>query len=35
MGFVVEGIDDTELPEVLIGCVEYDHLDLTLATPII
>lgn len=34
MGFVVEGIDEAELPEVLLSCVQYDHLDLTLATPI-
>lgn len=34
MGYVVEGLTDAELPEVLLGCVQYDHLDLTLATPI-
>jgi hypothetical protein len=34
MGFVVEGRDESELPEALLGCVEYDHLDLGLAPPI-
>lgn len=34
MGFVVEGLDEAELPEVLLSCVQYDHLDLALATPI-
>lgn len=34
MGFVVEGLDEAELPEVLVSCVQYDHIDLALATPI-
>lgn len=34
MGYVVEGLTEEELPEVLLGCVQYDHLDLAFATPI-
>lgn len=34
MGFVVEGTSEAELPEVLVGCVQYDHLDLTHAVPL-
>lgn len=33
MGFVVEAQEESELPETLIGCVEYDHIDLNLAQP--
>lgn len=35
IGFVVEGRDEAELPEALLGCVQYDHLDLGLAPSIL
>lgn len=34
MGFVVEGQSEAELPERLLCCVEYDHIDLNLAVSI-
>ncbi len=34
MGYVLEGMDDSELPEQLLCCVQYDHLELSHAIPI-
>ncbi|GLD98613.1 hypothetical protein PINS_up007330 [Pythium insidiosum] len=34
MGFVVEGQSEGELPERVLACVQYDHIDVTFATPI-
>ncbi|KAF4323270.1 hypothetical protein BBO99_00001524 [Phytophthora kernoviae] len=34
VGYVIEGRDEAELPEALLGCVQYKHLDLTISTPI-
>ncbi|KAG4244988.1 hypothetical protein PC116_g7180 [Phytophthora cactorum] len=34
VGYVVEGRDEAELPEALLGCVQYNHLDLSMSTAI-
>ncbi|KAE9039687.1 hypothetical protein PR003_g4554 [Phytophthora rubi] len=34
MGFVIEGQTEEELPEALLGCVQYAHMDLLLASDI-
>ncbi|GMF11267.1 unnamed protein product [Phytophthora lilii] len=34
MGFVIEGQTEEELPEALLGCVQYARMDLQLATAI-
>ncbi|RLN73147.1 hypothetical protein BBJ28_00003140 [Nothophytophthora sp. Chile5] len=34
VGYVVEGRDEAELPEALLGCIQYNHLDLNISTAI-
>lgn len=34
VGYVVEGREEAELPEALLGCVQLSHLDLTISTAI-
>ncbi|KAE8891138.1 hypothetical protein PF005_g9192 [Phytophthora fragariae] len=34
VGYVIEGRDEAELPEALLGCVQYNHLDLSISTAI-
>ena len=34
MGFCLQGENDDELPEVLMGCVKCDHIDISTAKPL-
>lgn len=34
IGFVIEGRDDTELPETLLAAVDLNHMDWTMAVPL-
>jgi hypothetical protein len=34
MGFVIESTEEAELPETLLCCVRYNHIEVSLAVPI-
>ncbi|GMF11266.1 unnamed protein product [Phytophthora lilii] len=34
VGYVIEGRDEAELPEALLGCIQYSHLDLSISAAI-